>query len=541
MKDSQYSILIVDDEPANVRLLSCALADSYVVKEALSGAEALEIIDSGEHPVMVLLDVMMPEIDGFEVCRRLKDNDETKDIMVIFVTAMGDSAAEELGLNLGAVDYITKPIRLPIVRARVRNHMNARRKTDILEAMSYIDGLTHVHNRRRFDQALISEWQRGLRSSSPLALVMIDFDHFKALNDHYGHGTGDICLQQGASALTRTLQRPSDMLARYGGEEFVALLPGTDRDGAAAIAEAMRAAVAALKFEHKYSQTDSYVTISLGVAAAIPSAQMRPAELLEMADQALNQAKSQGRNQVCLAPPIDTITGTAEAARGSEPWVPPLPPPELPNPQLVPTSIWQPTHADQQQALQAPFHIIFSNLERLDISKLNEDQQRYIDELRASALSLKALIDEIFEPSTESVPAPTPPAPEPAPAPAPTLTYTPCAKERFDHHELMHRVGEDSEIAAEVIAQFLKDAPVRIAQLQQFLEQADFEQVRFKAHSLKGLAGNISARDLLRLAETLENAGSNESTAAAVTTELAREYEQLALALQHWMTVHAPT
>lgn len=395
MKETDYSILIVDDEPANARLLERVLGDSYPLRVAQGGTEALEIA-SGEHPpALILLDVMMPDIDGFEVCRRLKADERTKDIMVIFVTAMGDSAAEEVGLNLGAVDYITKPISVPIVRARVRNHMNVRRKADMLEAMSYIDSLTHTHNRRRLDKVLESEWQRAQRSGRPLALVMIDFDHFKALNDHYGHGTGDICLQQGANALATVLKRPGDLLARYGGEEFVALLPETDRQGARLIAEQMREAVKALALRHDYSSAAPHVTVSLGVAAMVPEPGTQASELLERADRALNQAKSEGRDRVVidaghmLAGPM--ALQAKEAPRASAPTR------VLPHPQVSaalpsePEEHTAPESAAPDEEWRAPLALIINTLERLLDSELSDAQRVHVQALKAAANRLRAL------------------------------------------------------------------------------------------------------------------------------------------------------
>lgn len=324
IEEKKYSILIVDDEPANVRLLSYMLRDQYPVREAYGGAEALQIANGDDQPALILLDVVMPDIDGFEVCRRLKTRNETKNIVVIFVTTLSESSAEEIGLNLGAADYIVKPLSMPVVRARVRHHMNLRRQADMLEALSYIDGLTHVHNRRRFDAALQTEWQRGLRRSRSLAVIMIDFDHFKALNDYYGHGTGDTCLQKGAAALAETLKRPADLLARYGGEEFVALLPETELADACRIAEAMRQAINALNLKHEHSTVADHVTISLGVAAMQPNAHDQARDLLELADRALNQAKSKGRNRVQMAR-SDSNPTSADPPPAEQPATPPVP------------------------------------------------------------------------------------------------------------------------------------------------------------------------------------------------------------------------
>jgi len=295
------SILIVDDAPANIQVLANALKGDYRIRVANSGARAIEVARATQ-PDLILLDVMMPELDGYEVCRRLKDDPSTSHIPVIFVTARNETQDEMRGLDLGAVDYITKPIELPILNARVRTHVNLKLKTDLLEQLALLDGLTCIPNRRRFDQQIQQEWQRARRERNPLALVMIDVDDFKRYNDHYGHGAGDECLRRVARALSETLNRPADLLARYGGEEFALLLPNTDAEGACRIAERCRAAISALQLPHAASSVGPVVSISLGVAATqapMPSAR----DLVEEADRALYQAKQAGRNRVATAAP----------------------------------------------------------------------------------------------------------------------------------------------------------------------------------------------------------------------------------------------
>jgi diguanylate cyclase (GGDEF)-like protein len=292
------SILIVDDTPTNIRVLADALRADYYVRIATNGAAALEII-SKYKPVLVLLDVMMPDMDGYEVCRRIKQHPETRDIPVIFVTAKAEVLDEEVGLDLGAVDYITKPFHLAIVKARVRNHVNLKLKSDLLESLAHIDGLTGISNRRRFDEALELEWKRAQRNQTPLSLVLMDIDFFKYYNDNYGHGMGDICLKQVATALFAGITRPADLLARYGGEEFIALLPNTDIEGARMIAERLRGNVEALQLTHVYSDVAAFVTISAGLASLSPEAQDTAQNLLNQADQMLYRAKEAGRNRVC--------------------------------------------------------------------------------------------------------------------------------------------------------------------------------------------------------------------------------------------------
>jgi diguanylate cyclase (GGDEF)-like protein len=297
-EDLLPSILIVDDMPANIRVLADTLKSDYRVRVATSGAKALEVAASSPPPDLILLDVMMPGMDGYEVCRRLRDDPRTSAIPVIFVTAKDEAEEEAHGLGLGAVDYITKPFHLPIVRARVRTHVTLKRKTDLLDSLASLDGLTHIPNRRRFDDSLRQEWARAAREGMLLAVAMLDVDYFKPYNDHYGHGLGDECLRRVAGALRARLQRPADLVARYGGEEFVLLLPDTDAAGALSLAESCRVAVSALRIPHAYSSAADHVTLSIGVAATQPPND-GPSRLLARADEALYRAKSEGRNRVC--------------------------------------------------------------------------------------------------------------------------------------------------------------------------------------------------------------------------------------------------
>ncbi len=297
-QNTKARILVVDDQPTNARMLAHGLTGEYTVQIATGGAKALEIAHGDTPPDLILLDIMMPEIDGYTTCRSLKSDPKTSRIPIIFVSALDEEREEERGLNLGAVDYITKPFNLPIVRARVRNHINLKRQADLLEAMSHIDPLTHVANRRHFDEKLSSEALRLSRSRKNLGLLMIDIDFFKQFNDHYGHGLGDECLFGVAQALERTLQRPADLLARYGGEEFVAVLPETDEHGVMEIARRMLQAIESLAITHAYSQAADHVTVSIGAVCAKVDSRQKALILLQRADEALYKAKATGRNRV---------------------------------------------------------------------------------------------------------------------------------------------------------------------------------------------------------------------------------------------------
>lgn len=294
------TVLIVDDMPTNVKVLANGLKNEYHIQVASNGAKAIEIARSSTPPDLILLDIIMPDMDGYEVCRRLKNDAQPSSIPIIFVSALGEALDEEKGLNLGAVDYISKPFHLPIVRARLRNHMTLKRKTDLLEDMSHMDGLTHVANRRQFDETFEKEAQRCQRDGHYLGIIMIDIDYFKLFNDNYGHGKGDDCLVKVAGALNNQIRRSSDLFARYGGEEFVVILPDTQPKEVAAIAEKLRVAVDQLNITHEFSAVSDHVTISLGGASELIESHQQALDLLSKADKALYQAKEMGRNRVAM-------------------------------------------------------------------------------------------------------------------------------------------------------------------------------------------------------------------------------------------------
>ena len=295
----RQQILIVDDMPINIQVLAGALKSEYHIKIATSGEKALVIAFSDNAPDLILLDIMMPGMDGYEVCQRLKEDSRTQNIPVIFITAKGEVEDETKGLDMGAADYITKPFHLPIVKARVRTQLNLKRKTDMLEALALLDGLTNIPNRRRFDEVLEREWRRIRRGGDqPMSLIMGDIDAFKNYNDTYGHSAGDDCLVKVARSITSSLTRPTDIVARYGGEEFAIILPDTDSRGATVVAERIQAGISTLALPHVNSPVADHVTLSLGVATTIPIPGLRPGDLVTTADQRLYAAKKEGRNRV---------------------------------------------------------------------------------------------------------------------------------------------------------------------------------------------------------------------------------------------------
>ena len=297
MTPTAQKILLIDDTTANILVLSELLASEGEIFFATSGKEGLELAEKS-NPDLILLDIMMPEMDGYEVCARLKANPVTKHIPVIFITALNEIGNETRGLELGAVDYITKPFVPAITRLRVKNHLELKRQRDLLAKLSLQDGLTGVANRRAYEECLTLEWKRAVRSGTPISTLMIDIDNFKNYNDTYGHAAGDECLKSVAKAICGVFERPADHLARYGGEEFVCILPNTDQNGALLLAGKALVSVRNLCIPHAASTTSDTVTVSIGSATGYATATGNPRELELRADHALYKAKQEGRNRV---------------------------------------------------------------------------------------------------------------------------------------------------------------------------------------------------------------------------------------------------
>ncbi len=294
----QPTILIVDDETANIQVLANVLRPIYRILFTTRGSKAVEMAENAL-PDLILLDVVMPDEDGYAVCRQLKASSITTDIPVIFVTGMTEEQSEAVGFEMGGVDYITKPINPSLLTARVRTHIELKRRGDHLKRLTTLDGLTGIANRRRMDEFLQSEWLRAVRrDNSELSLVMLDVDHFKNYNDHYGHQQGDDCLKQVATVIESSLFRATDLAARYGGEEFACILPETPAEGAMKLGEKIRGAIMGLNIPHAASKVSDVVTVSVGAASIIPRQKTRPSLLVETADQQLYRAKQEGRNRV---------------------------------------------------------------------------------------------------------------------------------------------------------------------------------------------------------------------------------------------------
>ncbi|QWV92297.1 diguanylate cyclase [Geomonas oryzisoli] len=305
-------ILIVDDTTTNIDILYQILKGEFDVLFAKSGVDGIRMVR--EHtPDLVLLDVMMPDMDGYEVCRTLKQDPATAGLPVVFVTAMGNDEDETRGLELGAIDYLTKPIRPPIVLARVRNHVELKHRGDLLEQLSRElaqknreleelarqDGLTGVSNRRHFDESLRSEVQRATRNGRNLSLIMCDIDRFKQFNDLYGHPAGDTSLQLVGELLRKSFKRAGEVVARYGGEEFAVILPDTSAELAGHLAERLRLELMAHALPHAHSEF-GVVTMSIGVAGGLATRDHGVEWYISSADDALYRSKAQGRNRVSV-------------------------------------------------------------------------------------------------------------------------------------------------------------------------------------------------------------------------------------------------
>jgi diguanylate cyclase (GGDEF)-like protein len=324
------TLLIVDDSSDNLRLLSTMLqSQGYRVKKAINGKFALQSLEVIE-PDLILLDVNMPEMNGYEVCQTLKAQEKFQAIPIIFISAADQLFNKVQAFRVGAVDYITKPFHLEEVLIRVENQLNQKRlyrqlqkqnnllKNEIserlnvekalteanhqLEALASQDGLTGLANRRHFDQYLAAQWQYCLLQKIPLALILIDVDFFKDYNDAYGHLLGDDCLKQVATIIKSRSRVKTDLVARYGGEEFVIVLPSTTSGEAAQLAERVQEAIAAQNIPHRQSAVADYVTLSMGLTSLIPRQTETVANMIQTADLALYQAKTRGRNRIVCHP-----------------------------------------------------------------------------------------------------------------------------------------------------------------------------------------------------------------------------------------------
>lgn len=301
-ENRKSSILIVDDDKNNLFVLNSILEKNYTIFTAKSGQNGLKIAASLK-PDLILLDIIMPDMSGFDVLRRLKEMDELMDIPVIFITGLASVEDEARGFRLGAADYITKPFHNTIVEVRVNSQINQVRHRRVIEMNALLDSLTSIPNRRSYDKQINILWSAAILNAQPLALIRADVDNLKGYNDSLGHMQGDSALQSLANALADTLPRPTDFVARVGGDDFAVLLPNTDTEAALEIAENLLACVRGLGIPHPDAKGAGVFTISMGVTAMTPTENDSMQEFVERADKALMNAKEEGCDRVVQAAP----------------------------------------------------------------------------------------------------------------------------------------------------------------------------------------------------------------------------------------------
>ncbi|YAF95424.1 MAG: diguanylate cyclase domain-containing protein [Nodularia sp. CChRGM 3473] len=324
-------ILVADDDKTIRVLLREAMEhEGYRVVEVSDGKQCLDAYETVK-PDIVLLDAMMPVMDGFTCCKQLLQiarnnlmsalaSLDTESALgntviskiwertpILMITSLNDEDSVDRAFDAGATDYVTKPIHWAVLRQRLRRLLQQAQVYKQLEAanlalqhLANVDGLTGLANRRRFDDYLNTQWINLAQEQSPLSLILCDIDFFKFYNDHYGHPAGDLCIRKVGTVLSHKAQKTQDLVARYGGEEFAVIMPHTHASGAFHVASAMQAGVRSLQIVHKGSAVSQYVTMSMGVATIIPTWESSPSDLIVAADQALYQAKEQGRNRIIL-------------------------------------------------------------------------------------------------------------------------------------------------------------------------------------------------------------------------------------------------
>ncbi len=310
MIESSLILIVDDDQTMRILLQQAMLLEQFSVQLASDGQECLDFCQQSR-PDLILLDAVMPVLDGFQCCAMLYHLFEENCPPILMITTLDDEQSVEDAFVAGAIDYITKPIHWSVLKYRVRRLLESswsmtevKRLVRQLEAanqelhrLNRLDGLTHIANRRHFDEVFQQEWHRAATHSYPLTLILCDIDFFKQYNDLYGHVSGDACLIAVAEVISSAANQPTSLVARYGGEEFAILLPSANYRDALNIAIRIQSTLKAKAIPHSASSTGQ-VTVCCGLTSFIPTVQIAPEVLIEKADKALYQAKALGRNQI---------------------------------------------------------------------------------------------------------------------------------------------------------------------------------------------------------------------------------------------------
>lgn len=292
----EATVLVIDDDQTTIKLIADTLGKEFDVIFSTTAEGGLNLAKSDVKPDLILLDVLLPDYTGHDLCRRLKEDSATQKIPIIFVTSLEDIASQIKGFELGAVDYVTKPIESTLLKMRVRTHTKLHLQTMELQALAASDPLTSLANRRKFNHTLETEWSRAMRDQQFISLLNIDVDDFKQYNDNYGHGSGDDCLILISKILRNCVNRASDIVARIGGDEFAIILPSVDQNGALEVANNIINKFEELRIQHSFGGEHGHVSVSIGTATSLPSEENGYAELLTLADKAMYLAKRKGKN-----------------------------------------------------------------------------------------------------------------------------------------------------------------------------------------------------------------------------------------------------
>lgn len=300
----KHRVLIIDDNEMELMVFRSSLNENIISSFASSAKDALNLLRHQALPDLIVLDIVMPVENGYEFCRKLKADYQTKHIPIIFLTACKSLEDKTRAFEAGAIDYVTKPFFPEELEFRIQNQLRILEEKRRLEKLAFTDELTNLANRRSYNQALLGEWSRSARNKHALSLLLLDIDDFKGYNDFYGHDAGDTVLKRVAEMFSSLADRAGDLCARFGGEELVLLLPDCSEEGAVAKAEQAVAGVVNLNIDHSHSLHKGLLTASVGVATAFPRADIDSLLLFKMTDEALYQAKTHGKNRFHAAKSI---------------------------------------------------------------------------------------------------------------------------------------------------------------------------------------------------------------------------------------------